>query len=218
MSRVEHEAADGSLAPARSTATPRRKPTRLRRAHVSSIETAEPLGEQIPKTLYGLFSVTLRFWVAKYVGIQRRPGARACGGILALAVAASGTRPGGHRVRQSHDGHCGLGDRRIPCGCAATRRVAELYDGGDGNVTRSALLARPLGLVAVSAGRWLCGRSAIVDQAIEAASKALRELSRSTMHDDRFRTHFRIDIMRNSSRADPLRGRPSLRRGARLLA
>ena len=56
--------------------------------------------------LYGLFSVT--FTRGEYAAAQ--PVAE-----QALAVCGTGSRPGrGHRVCQSHDGHCGLGDWRFP--------------------------------------------------------------------------------------------------------
>jgi predicted ATPase len=51
---------------------------------------------------------------------SRRLRGRPAGGGTGPDRCGTGTRPGSHRVRQSHDGPCGLGDRRFPCGCATT--------------------------------------------------------------------------------------------------
>ena len=84
-------------------------------------------------------------------------------------------------------------------------RRSELYRGGEWKRHRSALLPRPLGLVAVSAGAGsvaarLCGssdRSGFED--------AGRELSRSTGDDDCFHLVFGSTLC-EFVRADPLRG------------
>ena len=127
---------------------------------------------------------------------SRRVRGRAAGGGTGPRRRGTGTRPGSHRVRQSHDGHCGVGDRRFPCGCAATTSSRGTLRGGEWKRHRSALLARPLGLVAVSAGAGsvaarLCGSSDRSGFESARASSADQPCD-----DDRFRAHFRIDTMR----------------------
>jgi hypothetical protein len=89
-----------------------------------------------------------------------------------------------------------LGDRRFPRGCAATASSRRTLRGGEWKHHRSALLARPLGLVAVSAGA-----SSVAARLRGSSDRSGFESARASSpdqpcDDNRFRAHFRIDTMR----------------------
>ena len=159
------------------------------------LDDTVPAKEQMA-VLYGLFSVTF------FRGDDRGREAR---GGTGPRRRGTGTRPGGHRVRQSHDGHCGLGDRRFPCGCAATRQVAELYAAGSGNVTDLRYSQDHSSLVAVSAGAGsvaarLCGSS---------DRSGFKALARAQQINHAMTTAFALifgSTLCEFIRADPLRG------------
>ena len=150
------------------------------------LDETVPAKEQMA-VLYGLFSVT--FVRGEYAAA--RPVAE-----QALAVAAPEPDPEATAFANRMMGIVDWATGDFLAAAPRLRRVRGTLRGGEWKRHRSALLARPLGLVAVSAGAGsvaarLCGSSDRSGFESARASSADQPCD-----DDRFRTHFRIDTMR----------------------
>ena len=170
------------------------------------LDETVPAKEQMA-VLYGLFSVT--FVRGDYAAARLVAG-------QALAVAAPEPDPEATAFANRMMGIVDWATGDFLAAAPRLRRVRGTLRGGEWKRHRSALLARPLGLVAVSAGAgsvaaWLCGPSDRSGFESACASSADQPCD-----DDRFRAHFRIDTRRIHWGRSAAR-RPSLRRGARLL-
>ena len=150
------------------------------------LDETVPAKEQMA-VLYGLFSVT--FVRGEYAAA--RPVAE-----QALAVAAPEPDPEATAFANRMMGIVDWATGDFLAAAPRLRRVRGTLRGGEWKRHRSALLARPLGLVAVSAGAGsvaarLCGSSDRSGFESARASSADQPCD-----DDRFRAHFRIDTMR----------------------
>ena len=150
------------------------------------LDETVPTKEQMA-VLYGLFSVT--FVRGEYAAA--RPVAE-----QALAIAAPEPDPEATAFANRMMGIVDWATGDFLAAAPRLRRVRGTLRGGEWKRHRSALLPRPLGLVAVSAGAGsvaarLCGSS---DRSgFESARASSADQPRD---DDCFRAHFRIDTMR----------------------